>query len=108
MAGGDLDNWLADSGTESVKTELTIDPAPSLEFVDLRRDEATLRTIARESGGRFIEPAELDQLANMFGPAEGVEITTTRSTLWDHWLVAIAFTALLFTEWAIRRWRGLA
>jgi len=44
----------------------------------------------------------------MFGPAEGVEITTTRSTLWDHWLVAIAFTALLFTEWAIRRWRGLA
>jgi|GEM_PF-6232862 len=108
LAGGDLDNWLADSGTESVKTELTIDPAPSLEFVDLRRDEATLRTIARESGGRFLEPAELDQLATMFGPAEGVEITTTRSTLWDHWLVAIAFTALLFTEWAIRRWRGLA
>lgn len=70
-------------------------------------DEATLRSVARESGGRYYAesdaPAFLDSLD--WTPAE--HQTSVEVPLGNHWLVLSIFVVTLSIEWFIRRRRQL-
>lgn len=70
-------------------------------------DEATLRAIALESGGRYYtendDPTILDSLD--FTPA--TRERTIEISLGNHWLVLTIFIAALSVEWFVRRRRQL-
>ncbi len=78
---------------------------PELEFDDPTADAALLAELALSTGGRVYE---LDEAGLMF--TELLERQEKRTALvpvshelWDHWLVLVAFTGLLATEWVLRK-----
>ena len=67
-----------------------------------------LRRIAEETGGRYYPLAEAERLAeDVIYTESGITVREARD-LWDMPAVFLLFVGLLGSEWALRRWRGLA
>jgi uncharacterized membrane protein len=78
------------------------------EFHDPRPDPSRLAALARLSGGSVLNGSE-DLARLLESSAEPVErVVTTRSPAWDNSLVLSLLCLPLATEWALRRWKGLA
>lgn len=70
-------------------------------------DLTLLRAIARESGGTFLRPEELDKHLRSLGREVIPDYVTQREErLWDTWPFFLLFTALLATEWWLRKRHG--
>jgi hypothetical protein len=81
------------------------------EFQSVRANRPLLERLARQTGGRMVEPGELDTFARAL-PRRDAPITETWvQPLWD--LPGILPAAFLFAlaclvgEWALRRWKGM-
>lgn len=72
-------------------------------------DPAQLETIAASSGGIMMVPENFrDWLSDLLrASAESDVVKTTTVPLWDGWPLLLVFLVLLFTEWTIRRLRGM-
>ncbi len=77
------------------------------EFFDASMRETTLRRIADETGGRFYTPETVDALPEDISlTGAGVTLTEERD-LWDMPVLLLLLLALIGSEWAYRRTRGL-
>jgi uncharacterized membrane protein len=89
------------------ETGWTSDPAAD-EFRVLSPNRELLDRLARETGGRVVPMAEIDdfvaELPNLKAPITEPSITPLWHTPWA-FLIAIA---CLCGEWGLRRWKGLA
>jgi hypothetical protein len=74
------------------------DPAPNFEM---------LREIARESGGRFVTLAGVGDLPGLLDPRPITDRTVRELPFLDSPVLFLVLLALLGTEWALRRRRGL-
>ena len=80
----------------------------STEYRDLRPNLAAMEAIAKQTGGRVIRPAELEELAQTL-PAERAPIMETwTAPLWHTPWVMLAALACFILEWTLRRRSGLA
>jgi uncharacterized membrane protein len=81
------------------------------EFKSIRANRPLLENIARQTGGRVVELAELNSFARDL-PSREVPITATQiKPLWDlPWVLPSVFLSALMCfagEWALRRWKGM-
>ena len=77
------------------------------EFVDPRLNESVLRRVARRSGGRYVRPADVPQIATWLKDAARPDAAPERRDLWrEPWAFAFVVAALL-AEWILRRRAGL-
>ncbi|RME95928.1 MAG: hypothetical protein D6766_01970 [Verrucomicrobia bacterium] len=84
----------------------TVDPAAA-EFRSLQPNLGLLETIARVSGGRVVEPAELDALVREL-PTRGAPVMETwNRPLWHNPWVFLAALLAFVVEWGLRRAKGL-
>jgi uncharacterized membrane protein len=91
---GSVDGWVNVGGSDR-------------EFADPRLNEAVLRRLARESGGRYVRAAEAGTLVSNVEKAVPQQAETERRDLWhEPWAFAIV-VALLSAEWVLRRRWGL-
>lgn len=81
------------------------------EFASIRANRAFLEKIARQTGGRVVEPDELNKFARDL-PQQNAPISEVWvRPLWD--LPGVVPAVFLFSlacfiaEWALRRWKGL-
>jgi len=81
------------------------------EFASIRANRALLEKIARQTGGRVVEPDELNKFARDL-PQQNAPISEVWvRPLWD--LPGVVPAVFLFSlacfiaEWALRRWKGL-
>ncbi|UCF15318.1 MAG: hypothetical protein JSW59_18080 [Phycisphaerales bacterium] len=95
---------------DDAETGWTVD-LEAQEFKSIRANRPLLEKIARQTGGRVVELAELESFARDL-PSREVPITTTQiKPLWD--LPGILPAVFLFTlmcfagEWALRRRKGM-
>jgi len=72
----------------------------------MRRD--MLRDLAEQTGGRFYTPESVGTLPEDVSFTESGTTVREERSLWDMPIVFLALLALLGTEWAVRRRRGLA
>ena len=93
--------------TERPTCEFTVrrlDP----EHAQIEADYGFLESLARESGGQMVRPAELLSLAAAI-PDSGARIADDLiEPLWDTRLVLLLLVAMLAAEWAARKLKGLA
>jgi hypothetical protein len=96
-------------GEETLGTDAAeMSVAPFLvEFDDPEPDFEMLREISRASGGRFLTFAELDELPALLGTEPVVERSLRELPLGEHPLLFVLLLALLGSEWAARKRRGL-
>ena len=78
------------------------------ELRDPEMQEAALRRLAEETGGRFYTPADVSALPEDVSFTESGATVREERDLWDMPVLLLALLALIGTEWAWRRSRGLA
>jgi hypothetical protein len=81
---------------------------PRLEFKDTRMNEPLLRQIAAATGGEFLTLDRIGGLPALLPKREQVLVNEQTQDIWDTPLALCLFCGLLFTEWAIRKWKNLA
>ena len=88
---------------------LLVQDRPGRETVDLRCDLAQLSRIAEAGGGKAVEAADLDALADTIAKSLVPLERTHRRTIsvWDGWWVIALISLLLGSEWLWRRRVGL-
>lgn len=77
------------------------------EFVDPRRTVETLDVLARASGGRLVEAAEADAIAEWIGESAARHTELVQRELWHSPWVWALLVGVLGTEWTLRRRWGL-
>lgn len=98
----------ASDGTEIGKRTSGWISQPDLqELQEINANQAVLDELTMRSGGRILQPAELDSFARSV-PVNSALATEVKFVPWWHQPV-IFMTALgcLITAWGLRRWRGL-
>jgi hypothetical protein len=81
---------------------------PRLEFKDTRMNEPLLRQIAAVTGGEFLTLDRIAELPKFLPKREQLLVNEQTQDIWDTPLALCVFCGLLFTEWAIRKWKNLA
>ncbi len=81
---------------------------PRLEFKDTRMNEPLLRQIAAVTGGEFLTLDRIGELPKLLPKREQLLVNEQTQDIWDTPLALCVFCGLLFTEWAIRKWKNLA
>jgi hypothetical protein len=82
---------------------------PAREFAEPTLDEAGLRHLADQTGGRYLPLADLSQLPNLLADrSERVLLAASPIPLWDNGWVLAAIVALAGVEWLIRKLVHLA
>jgi len=81
---------------------------PSVEFTRTDPDRQLLREMAGVSGGKYLQPADLDRLAAVTNLAARKVLVQPNAEadaepIWNRWWLAAAFTTLMSGEWFIRR-----
>ncbi len=81
---------------------------PQLEYKETRMNEALLQQVAQVSGGKYLRPAQFDELRRMLPDKKVMLVNETTEDLWDAPIVLALFCLLLFTEWILRKWKNMA
>ena len=81
---------------------------PSVEFARTDPDRELLSQMAKASGGRVLQPADLGRLAAVTNLAAREVLVQPNAQadaepIWNRWWLAAAFVALMSGEWFIRR-----
>ena len=79
----------------------------SAELAHLQAQLDVLKNLARVTGGRYVAPDLLGELAAEFPERLIKTPTTVERELWNQKLLLIAVLALLTAEWLIRKRRGM-
>ncbi len=83
------------------------DPAAD-EYVRLQPNDTLLDELARRSGGRTVEPEELDSLVDTLNRTPAPVMELASRPLWHNSLIFLLVLGCLAAEWGWKRWRGLA
>jgi uncharacterized membrane protein len=78
------------------------------EYFGAALQEATLRRVAEETGGRYYTPSTLRTLAEDVTFTESGATVVEYRDLWDMPVLLLVLIGLLSGEWALRRRQGLA
>ncbi len=82
---------------------------PSLrEYTDAALDEGMLTRIAQASGGRYYPLADIGRLPHDLVHTPGAYSREVRDDVWDSPFLLFLLIALLSTDWALRRRKGLS
>ena len=91
---GSADRWMYVGGADR-------------EFADPRLNEALLRRVARQSGGRYVRAADASHVADWLKQSSPQNAAPERRDLWhEPWAFAL-IVLLLSAEWILRRRWGL-
>jgi uncharacterized membrane protein len=83
------------------------DPAAQ-EFHSLKPNRSLLEQLARTTGGRVIEAADLEKFAKDLPHQKVPVMETWSSPIWHRGSVFVFALLCFAAEWGLRRWRGLA
>jgi hypothetical protein len=97
----------ADIGAEEIVSTVFVHAKLNAELSDLSANRTLLTRIAEASGGKLFLPDETEKLPEMFVSAEEQARLRQEVPLWDHWLLMLAFFALMTGEWVVRKLNGL-
>lgn len=92
---------------QQIQTELVVRRQMSVELANVSCNRDLLSQLSGLSGGQLIEPWEAEKLASLIQPKDQPEQKLEERSLWDHWIILVAFFGLLTSEWVIRKLNGL-
>lgn len=90
-----------------IESELIVQKKLSTELANISCNREFLQQIATISGGKMMEPWQLNELPELVSPEVESKNLVDERTIWDHWMLLVLFFILLTAEWVIRKTNGL-
>lgn len=103
-----IDKLPPPEGAEPYRTLVSVQATPGRELLDTQANRPLLEQIAEMTGGSVLPPtaaAELFELASLDPTVE--EFTPERAPQWNRWSYLLIILGCLFTEWLVRKQKGL-
>ena len=108
VEGAIVDQLLSGQSEQTnVRSLISIESSDSLEMMDTRCDRALLEQIAKTTGGRVVPPTAVAEVLQLASLSPEVHENVERTPLWNRWPNLWIILGCLFTEWIVRKAKGL-
>lgn len=106
---GDIvdDLMTAEEDGSVVRAMVTIEANENLEMMDTRGNPSLLKQLADITGGQVLPPTAVSEVLELATLAPQVTETVEREPLWNRWSNMVIVLGCLFTEWIVRKHKGL-
>jgi len=84
-------------------TEFAVTAEIVAERVELSADRGLLTRLAGLTGGRVVDPPELERAVASLGPSVVTQRERRQIELWDSWVFFLLLVAVVTTEWILRK-----
>jgi hypothetical protein len=86
---------------------ITVRDADSVEMLNTQCNRALLEQIAEMTGGQVIPPTAMSEVLELVSFTPEVSESIQRRPLWNRWSNLFIVLGCLFTEWIVRKGKGL-
>lgn len=108
VRGKVIDELLPPGGdTKPVQATITVRATDSVEMLNTQSNRALLEQIAQLTGGQVVPPTAIGEVLEMVSFTPEVSETKVRTPLWNRWSNLFIVLGCLFTEWVVRKAKGL-
>jgi hypothetical protein len=92
---------------DEVKATITVTASDSVELMNTQCNRALLEQVAQMTGGQVIPPTALSEVLQLVSFTPEVNESIQRTPLWNRWSNLFIVLGCLFTEWVVRKAKGL-
>jgi len=103
LDSNDAEDILAAEGLKTVTSWFSVTAAFPFELAELAADRGLLSRIASLTGGKVVDPAQITQMTDEFGPPSVTVRERRQYDLWNAWWFLFLLVALAGTEWVVRK-----
>jgi hypothetical protein len=108
VRGKVIDELLPPGGdTKPVVATITVRATDSVEMLNTQCNHALLEQIASMTGGQVVPPTALGEVLKMVSFTPELSERVERTPLWNRWSNLVLVLGCLFTEWVVRKAKGL-
>jgi hypothetical protein len=111
VRGDVIDELLPPSGeggeASGAIATITVRAADSVEMLNTQCNRALLEQVAEMTGGQVIPPTAMSEVLELVSFTPEVTETIDRKPLWNRWSNLFIVLGCLFTEWIVRKGKGL-
>jgi hypothetical protein len=93
--------------TNSAQATISVQRAGSVEMQNTQCNRPLLEQIAQITGGQVIPPTAIGEVLKLASFTPEVSETIERTPLWNRWSNMLLVLVCLFTEWIVRKGKGL-
>jgi hypothetical protein len=92
---------------EKAQATISVQRVGSIEMMNTECNRPLLEQIAQITGGQVIPPTAIGEVLQLVSFTPEVTETIERSPLWNRWSNLLLVLGCLFTEWMVRKGKGL-
>jgi hypothetical protein len=104
---GSVVDKLVPPGADAPLATITVRGADNVEMMNTQCNRALLEQVAKVTGGQVIPPTAIDEVLQLVSFTPEVSERVERTTLWDRWSNLLLVLGCVFTEWTVRKLKGL-
>lgn len=106
VAGAVVDK-LVPPGAEVAMSTVTLRATDNVEMMNTQCNRALLEQVATLTGGQLIPPTAIDEVLQLVSFTPEVSERVDRTPLWNRWTNLLLVLGCVFTEWTVRKLKGL-
>jgi hypothetical protein len=108
LRGKVIDELLPPGGdAKPVQATITVRATDSIELLNTQCNRALLEQVAQMTGGQVIPPTAIGEVLELVSFTPEVSERVQRTPLWNRWSNLLVVLGCLFTEWVVRKAKGL-
>jgi hypothetical protein len=108
VKGDIIDQLLASvPDSELLKSTISVRDADSVELLNTQCNRALLEQLAQMTGGQVIPPTAIGEVLQLSSFTPEVTEHIDHTPLWNRWSNIVIVLGCLFTEWIVRKAKGL-
>jgi hypothetical protein len=92
---------------EKAQATISVQRVGSVEMLNTECNRPLLEQIAQITGGQVIPPTAIGEVLQLVSFTPEISETIERSPLWNRWSNLLLVLGCLFTEWMVRKGKGL-
>jgi hypothetical protein len=108
VSGAIIDKLLPAGGNDNEElATITVRSADSVEMLNTQSNRALLEQVAQITGGQVVPPTAIGEVLDLVSFTPEVTEQIERTPLWNRWSSLFIVVGCLFTEWVVRKLKGL-
>ena len=108
VKGPIVDKLLPPSGeTSQAMSTITVRATGGVELLNTQCNRPLMEQVAEITGGQVIPPTAIDEVFQLVSFTPEVSERIERTSLWNRWTSLLLVLGCVFTEWIVRKSKGL-